>query len=154
MQLREVLLKATARQITWGEAAEIIGVSDRTIQKWRERLEREASSAIAHHTQKRLSQERLTRGFRVRVDEREGAIAVVDETSGMLAETVLLLEEPPHRATAFVGSAGSVARTIDAIPSDHASLFLTLPSCQKPEPPKKRGMGVAPRRFNPARLSN
>ena len=39
MKLHDVLLKAMAKKITWWEAAEIIGVTDRTMRRWRERLE-------------------------------------------------------------------------------------------------------------------
>ena len=39
MKLQDVLLKAMAKKITWWEAAEIIGVTDRTMRRWRERLE-------------------------------------------------------------------------------------------------------------------
>jgi hypothetical protein len=36
MKLQDVLLKAMANKITW-QAAEIIGVTDRTMRRWRER---------------------------------------------------------------------------------------------------------------------
>jgi hypothetical protein len=39
MKLQDVLLKAMAKKITWWDAAEIIGVSDRTTRRWRERIE-------------------------------------------------------------------------------------------------------------------
>ena len=39
MKLQDVLLKAMAKKITWWDAAEIIGVTDRTMRRWRERLE-------------------------------------------------------------------------------------------------------------------
>ena len=39
MKMHDVLLKAMAKKITWWEAAEIIGVTDRTMRRWRERLE-------------------------------------------------------------------------------------------------------------------
>ena len=44
MKLQDVLLKAMAKKIRWWDAAEIIGVSDRTMRRWRERLETEGSS--------------------------------------------------------------------------------------------------------------
>jgi hypothetical protein len=44
MKLQDVLLKAMAKKITWWTGAEIIGVSDRTIRRMRERLEREGYS--------------------------------------------------------------------------------------------------------------
>jgi transposase len=39
MKLHDVLLKAMNKTITWWDAAEIIGVTDRTMRRWRERLE-------------------------------------------------------------------------------------------------------------------
>jgi Homeodomain-like domain-containing protein len=39
MKLQDVLLKAMAKRISWADAAEIIGVTDRTMRRWRERLE-------------------------------------------------------------------------------------------------------------------
>jgi hypothetical protein len=39
MKLQDVLLKAMAKKITLWDAAEIIGVTDRTMRRWRERLE-------------------------------------------------------------------------------------------------------------------
>jgi hypothetical protein len=36
MKLQDVLLKAMAKKITWWAAAEISGVSDRTMRRWRE----------------------------------------------------------------------------------------------------------------------
>lgn len=39
MKIQEVILRAVSRQITWIEAAEIIGVSPRTMRRWRSRYE-------------------------------------------------------------------------------------------------------------------
>ena len=39
MKLQDVLLKAMAKKISWADAAEIIGVSCRTMRRWRERME-------------------------------------------------------------------------------------------------------------------
>ena len=36
MKVQDVLLKAMAKKITWWAAAEIIGVTDRTMRRWRE----------------------------------------------------------------------------------------------------------------------
>jgi transposase len=47
MKLQDVLLKAMAKRITWWAAAEIIGVSDRTMRRWRERFEQEGYSGLA-----------------------------------------------------------------------------------------------------------
>ena len=39
MKMQEVILKAMAGSLKWWEAAEIIGVSDRTMRRWRERYQ-------------------------------------------------------------------------------------------------------------------
>src|SRR6202790_4950495 len=39
MKVQEVILRAMARKITWWQAAEIIGVPDRSMRRWRERYE-------------------------------------------------------------------------------------------------------------------
>jgi transposase len=39
MKVQEVILRAAAKKITWWQAAEIIGISDRSMRRWRERYE-------------------------------------------------------------------------------------------------------------------
>ncbi len=39
MKIQEVILRAMAKKITWWQAAEIIGISDRHMRRWRERYE-------------------------------------------------------------------------------------------------------------------
>ena len=39
MKIQEVILRALAKKITWWQAAEIIGISDRQMRRWRERYE-------------------------------------------------------------------------------------------------------------------
>jgi len=46
MKLQDVLLKAMAKKITWWDAAEIIGVTDRTMRRWRERLDKHGYSGL------------------------------------------------------------------------------------------------------------
>jgi transposase len=47
MKLQDVLLRAMAKKITWWQAAEIIGVTDRTMRRWRERLEGHGYDGLA-----------------------------------------------------------------------------------------------------------
>jgi len=47
LKLQDVLLKAMAKKITWWAAAEIIGVTDRTMRRWRERLEEHGYAGLA-----------------------------------------------------------------------------------------------------------
>jgi transposase len=39
MKVQEVILRAMAKKITWWQAAEIMGISDRSMRRWRERYE-------------------------------------------------------------------------------------------------------------------
>jgi transposase len=39
MKVQEVILRAMAKKITWWQAAEIIGISDRHMRRWRDRYE-------------------------------------------------------------------------------------------------------------------
>jgi len=46
MKVQEVLLKAMSGQLKWFEAAEVIGVSARTMRRWRFRLERDGTDGL------------------------------------------------------------------------------------------------------------
>jgi transposase len=59
MKLQDVLLKAMAKKITWWEAAEIIGVTDRTMRRWRERLEQDGYSGLADRRKGKSSSRRV-----------------------------------------------------------------------------------------------
>jgi transposase len=59
MKLQDVLLKAMAKRITWWAAAEIIGVTDRTMRRWRERLERDGYAGLADRRKGRPSRRRI-----------------------------------------------------------------------------------------------
>jgi transposase-like protein len=39
MKVQEAMLRAMAKNITWWQTAEIIGISDRQMRRWRERYE-------------------------------------------------------------------------------------------------------------------
>src|SRR5271167_4366719 len=39
MKVQEVILRAMAKKITWWQAAEILGISERQMRRWHERLE-------------------------------------------------------------------------------------------------------------------
>lgn len=59
MKLQEVLLKAMARKITWWSAAEIIGVSDRTMRRWRERMVEHGYAGLADRRKGKPSDKRV-----------------------------------------------------------------------------------------------
>src|SRR5271170_7770924 len=59
MKLQDVLLKAMAKKITWWDAAGIIGVTDRTMRRWRERLETDGYSGLADRRKGKPSHRRV-----------------------------------------------------------------------------------------------
>ena len=59
MKLQDVLLKAMAKKITWWDAAEIIGVTDRTMRRWRERLELDGYSGLVDRRKGKPSDKRV-----------------------------------------------------------------------------------------------
>jgi transposase len=59
MKLQDVLLKAMAKKITWWDAAEIIGVTDRTMRRWRERLETDGYSGLVDRRKGKPSERRV-----------------------------------------------------------------------------------------------
>lgn len=59
MKVQEVLWKAMAKKITWWAAAEILGVTDRTMRRWRERLEKDGYSGLADRRKGKPSVKRI-----------------------------------------------------------------------------------------------
>lgn len=59
MKLHDVLLKAMAKKITWWDAAEIIGVTDRTMRRWRARLESDGYSGLVDRRKGKPSDKRV-----------------------------------------------------------------------------------------------
>jgi len=59
MRVQDVLLKAMAKKITWWAAAEIIGVTDRTMRRWRERLEEHGYGGLADRRKGKPSGKRI-----------------------------------------------------------------------------------------------
>jgi transposase len=59
MKLQDVLLKAMAKKISWADAGEIIGVSCRTMRRWRERMEADGYSGLADRRKGKPSAQRV-----------------------------------------------------------------------------------------------
>ena len=74
MKLQDVLLKAMAKKITWLEAAEIIGISCRSMRRWRERMEEYGYSGLADRRKGKPSEKRI-------------AVARVEEVLRLYRET-------------------------------------------------------------------
>ena len=46
MKLQDVMLRAMAKRITWFQAAEILGISCRQMQRWKTRFQREGYEGL------------------------------------------------------------------------------------------------------------
>ena len=59
MKVQEVILKAMAGRLKWWEAAEIIGVTDRTMRRWRERYEKGGYDGLYDYRKRQPSPKRI-----------------------------------------------------------------------------------------------
>jgi hypothetical protein len=59
MKLQEVLLRATSGKIKWWQAAELIGISERQMRRWRKRLEEQGPQGLPSSSQMRFTTTRL-----------------------------------------------------------------------------------------------
>ena len=74
MKVQDVLLKAMAKKITWWSAAEIVGVTDRTMRRWRERIETNGYCGLADRRKGKPSAQRV-------------ALATIEKVLGLYKET-------------------------------------------------------------------
>jgi transposase len=65
LKIQEVIAKAMAGKLTWWEAAEIMGVTDRTMRRWRGRIEKNGYSSLydrrKHPSPKRIPPKQVQR---------------------------------------------------------------------------------------------
>src|SRR5437867_3465555 len=59
MKVQEVILRAMAKRITWWQAAEIIGISDRQMRRWRERYDEHGYDGLFDRRQGQPSPKRV-----------------------------------------------------------------------------------------------
>jgi transposase len=59
MKVQEVMLQAMAKKITWWQAAEILGISDRHMRRWRERYEEEGYNGLLDRRRGQPSRRRV-----------------------------------------------------------------------------------------------
>ena len=68
MKTQEVILRAMAKKINWWQAAEILGISDRQMRRWRERYEEEGYDGLMDRRRgkpsvRRVPMEQVERGL-------------------------------------------------------------------------------------------
>ena len=59
MKVQEVILRAMAKKITWWQAAEILGISDRSMRRWHERYEEHGYDGLFDRRRGRPSPQRV-----------------------------------------------------------------------------------------------
>ena len=59
MKLQEVLLRATAGKIKWWQAAELMGISERQMRRWRKRFEEQGHQGLLDRRQRKPSRRRV-----------------------------------------------------------------------------------------------
>ena len=82
MKVQEVILRAMAKKITWWQAAEIIGISDRQMRRWRERYEEHGYDGLMDRR-------------RGRAQPKAGAAGAGRAGAGALSGAVLRSERAP-----------------------------------------------------------
>jgi len=104
MKLQDVLLKAMAKKIGWWDAAAIIGVTDRTMRRWREWLEAEGYSGLVDRrkgqpSDKRVPLARWPRGlfFRVGRSRRQAPVESASGRADQQRPSELLDQRTPVR---------------------------------------------------------
>src|SRR5438309_1097460 len=78
MKVQEVILRAMAKRITWWQAAEIIGISDRQMRRWRERYEEFGYDGLFDRRQGKPSPKRVPVAL---VEQVLGSTAIAISTS-------------------------------------------------------------------------
>jgi transposase len=61
MKLQEVLLRATSGKIKWWQAAELIGISERQMRRWRKRLEEQGPQGLLDRRRRKPSSRRVSK---------------------------------------------------------------------------------------------
>jgi len=59
MKLQEVLLRATGGKIKWWQAAELMGISERQMRRWRKRFEEQGHEGLLDRRQRKPSSRRV-----------------------------------------------------------------------------------------------
>ena len=92
MRIQEVILQALAKKIYWWQAAEIIGISDRQMRRWKRRYEHYGYDGLYDRRRGKPSPRQARCGCSGSFTSGRAAAAVIDTP----AYGSLLLREFPH----------------------------------------------------------
>ena len=62
MKVQEVILRGMAKRISWWQAAEILGISDRSMRRWRERYRKHGYDGLLDRRRGKPSGKRVGGG--------------------------------------------------------------------------------------------
>jgi len=105
MKIQEVILRAMAKKVTWYQAAEINGISDRHMRRWRERYEEFGYDGLFDRRRRKPSPKRVV-------------LAVVEQVLGLYRDHYRPVSRDfakcPNRTTMELGwtSGGSVTQLL------------------------------------------
>src|SRR5947208_3517323 len=119
MKVREVILRALAKRITWWQAAEILGISDRSMRRWRERYQKHGYDGLLDldGSRHRWFQDERWHDFLVVLDDATSEIYYAQLVEEESTRTVMVaLKEVVERKGLFC-----------ALYSDRASHFFETP---------------------------
>ena len=121
MKVQEVILRAMAKKITWWQAAEIIGLSDRSMRRWRRRYEEHGYDGLLDRRWGKPSPKRVP-------------LAQAEEVLRLYQEKYAQLVEEESTRTVMAGLWEVIERKgrFCALYSDRASHFFHTPAAGGP----------------------
>ena len=124
MKVQEVILRAMAKKTAWWQAAEIIGISDRQMRRWRERLEEFGYDGLFDRRRGQPSPKRVPLAT---VERWHDLIVILDDATSEIYYAQLVEEE--STATVMAGLREVIERQglFCALYSDRGSHFWLTP---------------------------
>src|SRR5450755_4739374 len=114
MKVQEVILRAMAKKITWWQAAEILGISDRQMRRWRERLEEFGYDGLFDRRGGQPSPKRVP-------------LATVEQVLGLYRDRYFDLNVQHFHAPVGLGPGGSLTESQNRSNTASGSLWLRVP---------------------------
>src|SRR5713226_4800598 len=93
MKVQEVILRAMAGSLKWWEAAEIVGVTDRTMRRWRERYAEHGYDGLYDYRKRQPSPKRVS----VELLQRHHKFFSLEELNQAIRELLTKLNHRPFR---------------------------------------------------------
>jgi len=135
MKIQEVVLKATAGKLKWWEAAEIIGVSDRTMRRWRQQYAEHGYIGLWDYRKRRPR--RPLPGMLLHIDgsehcwfgdeRRHELIVIMDDAASEICYAQLVEAESTHSVMVALREVIETRGLFCSLNSDRAGHFFVTP---------------------------